>query len=237
MPDPIITNPVTPGAAGNEPTPNQPGQGNPPADPKPGDPTPPATPEPITKTAEEWEKEKQREADRRVTEALKKKEEEAKLALEKARKEAMAEGERLAKMSQEERLKAEKERDELKLQQDREALEKERADFNRQKLLLETEKILVERKLPPTFAEVLVGADADTTLERINTFEQRWLEAVDVEVTERLKGKTPTGFAGKNLSQLEQLQREHDEAVKNNRPLEERLSLKNQIYELQTQKG
>jgi len=147
--------------------------------------------EKVEMTKEEYEAELQKESDRRVTQAIKKREQEFKKELEKEKEEARKEAEELAKLSEEEKLKAEKEREEMKITKEREELNKERSEFERERLQLQAEKELASRKLPTEFAPYILGEDADDTFERITTFEEQWQNAIQSEIEERLKSKTP----------------------------------------------
>ena len=76
---------------------------------------------------------------------------------------ARSEGERLEKMSKEER-KAEEDRIE------RENFAKEKAEYERNKLVYETSKILSGMSFSPEFAEFIAKDDAETTKARIDEF-------------------------------------------------------------------
>ena len=145
----------------------------------------------IEMTKAELEAEKSKEADRRVAQAIKKREAEHKKELEQRTAEARKEAEELAKLSESERLKVEKEREELTLSKQREELNKERNEFEKERLKLQAEKELAIRKLPIEFAAYILGEDADDTFERITTMEEQWQKALEAEITERLKSKTP----------------------------------------------
>ena len=145
----------------------------------------------IEMTKAELEAEKSKEADRRVAQAIKKREAEHKKELEQRTAEARKEAEELAKLSESERLKVEKEREELTLSKQREELNKERNEFEKERLKLQAEKELAIRKLPIEFAGYILGEDADDTFERITVMEEQWQKALEVEINERLKSKTP----------------------------------------------
>jgi len=165
--------------------------------------------ETVEMTKEEYEAELQKEADRRVTQAIKKREQEFKKELEKEKEEARKEAEELAKLSQEERSKVEKEREEMKLSKEREKLESERKEFENEKLKLQAEKELSVRGLPAEFAPYIYGTDAEDTLERITVFEEKWQDALQKGIEEKLKSKAPRIGVGKNnrftKSQLESM--------------------------------
>ena len=185
-------------------------------------------PEKLQLTQNELDAMLQKEADKRVTEAIKKREAKFQTELQEKIKQERREAEELAKLSQEERAKVEKEKAELEFNREREEFAKERREFEREKLEVQTGKILVENKLPAEFAPWVMGEDAETTMERVKAFETKWQEAIEREVNERLKGKTPR-FGGKPVGKLEVLQEQLKTATK----LEERMSLQSKIFELQ----
>ena len=93
---------------------------------------------------------------------------------------ALKEAERLSKMSEEERIKAE-------LEADRAALEEERNAYLKEKMLTACEKELVKESLPVEFAKLLVTDDADSTSSNIKAFKDKWNNALEQAVNERLK--------------------------------------------------
>ena len=145
----------------------------------------------VEMTKEEYDTALQKESDRRVAQAIKKREAEHKKELEKKTAEARKEAEELAKLSEAERLKVEKEREEMRLSKDREEFERERSEFEKERLKLQAEKELAIRKLPTEFAAYILGDDADDTFERITVLEEQWQKALEAEINERLKSKTP----------------------------------------------
>ena len=103
------------------------------------------------------------------------------LAKEKAKQErALKEAERLSKMSEEERVKAE-------LEAERAAFEEERTAYLKEKMLTACEKELVRESLPVEFAKLLVTDDADSTSNNIKAFKDKWNNALEQAVNERLK--------------------------------------------------
>lgn len=103
------------------------------------------------------------------------------LAKEKAKQEkALKEAERLSKMSEEERVKAE-------LEAERAAFEEERSAYLKEKMLTACEKELVRESLPVEFARLLVTDDADSTSSNIKAFKDKWNNALEQAVNERLK--------------------------------------------------
>lgn len=130
------------------------------------------------------EKELQAETDRRVTEALKTAQSKWQADYEKKIQNERDEAARLAKMSTEERAKAE-------FDKQKEAFDKERESYNRERLEFECTKQLAAESLPVEFASMLTGKDADVTKSNIETFKSSFMKAVEVAVTERLKGSPP----------------------------------------------
>ena len=145
----------------------------------------------IDMTKDEYDAALQKEADRRVAQAIKKREAEHQKELEKETAKARKEAEELAKLSESERMKVEKEREEMTLAKQREELNKERGEFEKERLRLQAEKELAIRKLPVNFSQYVLGDDAEDTFERIAVLEEEWQKAIETEVNERLKSKTP----------------------------------------------
>ena len=93
---------------------------------------------------------------------------------------AKTEAERLATLSADER-KAE----EVK------AFERDKAQFQHDRLVNETVKQLATKGLPVDLAEQLTGKDATETLANITAFEKTFNTAVEKGVNDRLKGSAP----------------------------------------------
>ena len=135
-------------------------------------------------TQEEFDKKLQSETDKRVQEALKTAQAKWEKDVEGKLEQARTEAERLAKLSADEK-KAEE--DKLRA---KELADKDR-ELTKRELQLEAIAELNKRKLPVGFAKMLLGDTAEHTLEKIATFEKEYKEAVDAEVTAKLKGRTP----------------------------------------------
>ncbi|TDL92093.1 DUF4355 domain-containing protein [Vibrio vulnificus] len=186
----------------------------------------------ITLTQEELTLKLQQEADRRVTEAQKKWEAKTTQELETRIQQEREEAEKLAKLSQEERFKVERDKELAKIEEDRKSFEAERLQFNQEKLFTETEKVLISESLPASFASFLISDTAETTNENIQAFKTAFNEAIQVAANAALPGRPPVAGSGKQLSELDQLNKQHQEAVQaKNMPLA--ISLKNKIHELQ----
>lgn len=142
------------------------------------------TTEHISLTKEEFDKKLQAEADKRVTEALKT----SKAKWEKEYNERLKrEKEEAARMSQ----LSEKEKQEVLLKKREEELEKKERTLHVQSLKLESIKVLEEKKLPTSFVDWLIGADADDTYQNIQAFEKAFQDAVQAEVQHRLPKRVP----------------------------------------------
>ena len=137
-----------------------------------------------TYTEEEVQTMLQKETDRKTTKALEtakskwEAEYQAKLETEKS------EAEKLAKMSEAERFNAE-------LLKQKDAFESERAQFNREKLELQTVKELAAEGLPTEFSSYVLADSAETIKENIKTFKTKWQAEIEKAVDERLQGRTP----------------------------------------------
>ncbi|TES48074.1 DUF4355 domain-containing protein [Shouchella lehensis] len=188
---------------------------DPPADPGAGDPPPadpPKDPEPFQapKTQEELDKLLQSNADKRVTEALATAKQKAEQEKENAIKAAKAEAEKLAGLSAAEKQKLQDEQ----YKADLEAREKA---LSQRELKIEAINILSEKKLPVSFADLLLSSDAENTKKNIDTFETAFRQAVQDGVTERLKSPTPKG-GGKGNVEPGAFGKELAEQQKSNQP-------------------
>lgn len=123
--------------------------------------------------------------DKAVKDALSKQEKAFNKRLEAEKKEAV----RLAGLDEKQRAEEEKKRSEAEF-------EKEKAEFARKQLIFDTKEKLSGKRLPTQFAEMLTGADEETTDKNIESFENMFAEAVTAAVNERLKGKTPRTPSG-----------------------------------------
>ncbi len=138
--------------------------------------------DPGVKRAAEFSK---ADIDKAVKDALSKQEKAFNKRLEAEKKEAV----RLAGLDEKQRAEEEKKRSEAEF-------EKEKAEFARKQLIFDTKEKLSGKRLPTQFAEMLTGADEETTSANIESFENMFAEAVTAAVNERLKGKTPRTPSG-----------------------------------------
>ena len=141
-------------------------------------------PKTITLTIEEFEREKQREADRRVQQALAKEREKLMEQMREEIERERREAEELAKLSERERQKRE-------LEKEREKLEAEKRAFYRERMKLQAEQELLNRGLPTVLAPYVLGETAEETLNAITELEEKWREALETEVNKRLATDVP----------------------------------------------
>ena len=144
--------------------------------------------EPKTYTEEELQKMLQSSTDKRVTEALKTAKEKWEAEYNEKLESERSEAEKLASMSAEERAKAEFEKEKAEWL-------KEKSTFEKEKMKLEATKLLNSEGLPITFVDYVVGDTAEDVQENIKVFKDEWTKSLDEAVTERLKGRTPSGSA------------------------------------------
>ena len=137
-----------------------------------------------TFTKEQVDKMLQAETDRKVSKALEtakakwQEEFETKLQQEKS------EAEKLAKMSESERLQAEFDKQKAQF-------ESERQQFLKEKLELQTVKELSAMGLPTEFSNYVMADNAETIKANIETFKSHWEQAIEKAVNEKLQGHTP----------------------------------------------
>lgn len=132
----------------------------------------------IAKLKEDWAKEQESSYQSKLKEDIAK---------------AIEEEKRLSKLSKDEKDAEEKQ----KLLSRIESLEKEKElGILKEKAL----NALSEQKLPNSFLSFVIGADEKATLDNISTIKSAFDSAVQVQVEERLKGKTPniSNTAGKS---------------------------------------
>ena len=91
---------------------------------------------------------------------------------------------RLAEMSAEERA-----REEFRIKQQQ--FEEEKAAFEKEKLLVQTQKELSAKNVPIEFADMLVKEDAEATKAAIDVFAQLYNQSVEKGVSNKMKGRPP----------------------------------------------
>ena len=142
--------------------------------------------------------------EKRLSREIKKIEAEKQKAMELELKAELEEAEKLAKMSETERVKAKAERERAKFEKERKKFEEEMRAFNQERMLNTTMTTLSEKNLPVEFASFLRADNAEQIMDNISTFEKHFNDAVEKAVLERLRGKTPqTGTTTKNFDMNE----------------------------------
>jgi hypothetical protein len=140
-------------------------------------------PEPVVEVQEEGKTEKVLTQEQ-IDNIVKKRVSEVKEQAEKEKLEAVAEAERLATLS------AEQKEKELRERQTRELEEKERALTLKENKLLAREE-LQSRGIDPTLSDLVEDVDRDRMLTRIEDFERSWKKSVEQAVADQLKGNPP----------------------------------------------
>lgn len=159
-----------------------------------GDDEPPADDDQENKTFTQSEVDSQ--ISKAVDSALKKREAKHQEDLQKAIDDAIAEKERLSKLS-------EKERKDEELSQREKELADRLAEIERKELKADAIADLTEKNLPIEFADFLLADDAENTLANINTFKTAFDLAVNEKVKEKLRQDTPpSGGSGGNTTKV-----------------------------------
>ncbi len=91
---------------------------------------------------------------------------------------------KMATMSSEERARVEMERRQKDFETERQQYVSERAEF-------EAAKELAAQNLPVNFARMVADADKETMLENISMFKAEYLKAIEMGLSQRLKGTLP----------------------------------------------
>ena len=94
--------------------------------------------------------------------------------------EAKIEAERKAKLTEAE-----------KLAEERKEFEAMRKQFEYEKRVNSTSKVLASNNLPVEFADFLIAESDEATTQRVDLFKNAFNEALEKALTERLKGNTP----------------------------------------------
>lgn len=158
-------------------------------------------------TEEELQKKIEAESDRKLASALDKKQKEWEVQQEEAIRKALEEKERLSKLSEKER------KDEELTKREKELAER-LAKIERKELLADAVADLNKKDLPASFAEILLGENAEKTLENINNFKTAFDEAVNAAVKEKLRQETPPaggGGTGKGTNVIADLRNKKDQ--------------------------
>ena len=101
--------------------------------------------------------------------------------------EAKQEAERKAKLTEAE-----------KLAEERKEFEAMRKQFEYEKRVNSTSKVLASNNLPVEFADFLIAESDEATTKRVDLFKNAFNEALEKALTERLRGNTPKTSTVKN---------------------------------------
>ena len=101
--------------------------------------------------------------------------------------EAKIEAERKAKLTEAE-----------KLAEERKEFEAMRKQFEYEKRVNSTSKVLASNNLPVEFADFLIAETDEATTQRVDLFKNAFNEALEKALTERLRGNTPKTSTVKN---------------------------------------
>lgn len=137
-----------------------------------------------TFTQDEVNKMIQSETDKRVTSAIKTAQDKWQQEYEAKLEQTKTEAEKLAKMSEAERLQAD-------FNKQKEAFESEKKQYMKEKLELQTVKELSAIGLPTDFSGLLMADSAEAIKANIETFKLQWEQAIEKAVNEKLQGTTP----------------------------------------------
>lgn len=107
------------------------------------------------------------------------------------KKKAIAEYERLAKMTEAERTKERMAQKIRERDKERADFEAEKKAFEIEKMKMQTSKELVNRKLPSEFASFLVTDNAETTKQNLDNFEKMFRSSIENAVADKIRGKNP----------------------------------------------
>ncbi len=107
------------------------------------------------------------------------------------KKKAIAEYERLAKMTEAERIKERMAQKIRERDKERADFEAEKKAFEIEKMKMQTSKELINRKLPAEFASFLVTDNAETTKHNLDNFEKMFRESIELTIADRIRGKNP----------------------------------------------
>nr|WP_241198966.1 DUF4355 domain-containing protein [Cytobacillus horneckiae] len=150
-------------------------------------------PKKIELTEAELLKKIESESDRKLSSALEKKQQEWESQTEQKIQAALAEKERLSQLS-------EKERKDEELNNREKEIENRLAELERKELKADAVTDLTKKGLPSSFADFVLGENAETTLANINAIKTAFDEAVNAAVKERLRQDTPPGGSAESTT-------------------------------------
>ncbi len=157
-----------------EPTGNEGGEGTPPTNQNP--PAPPVSFDEMLASNKDFRS----EFDRRVQQTL----QTARGKWEQEQLDNQDEAKKLEKMTQ-------AQRDNYLLQKDKADFERQKKEFQLDQMRVATGNELLKRGLDPSFASYLTADTAEKTTENLNTFEEMFNKAVQKSVNDRMRGNEP----------------------------------------------
>ena len=117
------------------------------------------------------------------------------------------ESEKLAKMTEAEKVKAKAERERRKFEEKVARYEAEMKAFERERIKNQTMKLLGEKNLPIELCQFINSNTADEIMENVEVFEKCWSEALEKSVNARLRtsGELKTSTTTKSFYTVDQL--------------------------------
>ncbi|KRM91592.1 capsid assembly scaffolding protein Gp46 family protein [Fructilactobacillus florum] len=135
---------------------------------------------------------KAKEYDTKYAAEIEKLKAENETAIEQAKKEAKADGmkagEERAKMTATEKAKAEYQDKLDEFNQKQEEFKSQQEEFEKQNALIATRKLLQDKKLPDSFANMLSSTDEETRKKNVEEFAKSYQSGIDKAVAEKTKG-------------------------------------------------
>lgn len=178
---------------------------------------------PTTYTQEELDAKLQAESDKRVSQALKTAQEKWEKEFKEKLEAEKSEAEKLAKMSEADRLKAE-------FDKQKQAFEEERKQFQKQQLEMQTVKELSAIGLPVEFTQFVMADNADTIKTNIDLFKTHYDQSLEKAVNERLQGTTPKGGTVPNSGGITKEQFAKMSIIEKSKLMNENPELVNELY-------
>ncbi len=128
------------------------------------------------------------------------------------------ESEKLAKMTEAEKVKAKAEKERRKFEEKVARYEAEMKAFEQEKIKNQTMKLLGEKGLPVELCQFIQSNAADEIMENVEVFEKCWSEAIEKSVNARLRtsGELKTSTTAKATYTVDQLKNMSAEEINKN---------------------
>lgn len=128
------------------------------------------------------------------------------------------ESEKLAKMTEAEKVKAKAEKERRKFEEKVARYEAEMKAFEQEKIKNQTMKLLGEKGLPVELCQFIQSKTADEIMENVEVFEKCWSEAIEKSVNARLRtsGELKTSTTTKATYTVDQLRNMSAEEINKN---------------------